>query len=405
MKSAQRVTWLFGCVLALALVGFSASLADAHRQATTGESNGMWRTVEREPYLGDCVQRRGLISTARTPRRKYGTVVIADRNCGNGQYVLVKRRGTTRPWRILGAGSDWGFPERCASDLRKIPRRVLEDFFGDGYCSDYAAAAARTVALRKCGWMYGKDDWKAKITATQMRCRKARRILRYWFEEGPGVHYHPEDSEWWTLDRYPGWHCGFGAGAGACSKGDRIAGYQSLFSNRTAGRLMFEAGSQEAEDPSTWRLGPRGIGPLRLGMSAARARALVPGLRVAHSRFCDSWSVPGLDGVSLLATHSRDALSAASISGYAEDPQSGHGAGGVELGESLRALKQRFGKRLQFVKRIGALRKSFYRLYARPGGRHTAIEFTINTSSGRIEYQEAGFLGGFYYTDENEICA
>jgi len=140
-------------------------------------------------------------------------------------------------------------------------------------------------------------------------------------------------------------------------------------------------------------------------MSAARARILVPGLQVAHSRFCDSWSVPGLDGVSLLATHSRGALSAASISGYAEDAQSGHGAGGVELNENLRALKQRFGKRLRFVKRIAALRKSFYRLYARGGGRHTAIEFTINTSNGGIEYEEAGFLGGFYYTDGNELCA
>ena len=396
--------WLFGCALVLALVVSTADSAEAHRQATAAESNGMWRVVEKEPYLEDCVQRRGLISTANTPRHKYGTVVIADRNCGNGQYILVKRRGGTHPWRILGAGSDWGYPGRCASDLRKIPRRVLEDFFGDGFCSDYSARLAQKNSSRKCGWMHGEDNWKAKISATQMRCRKARHILRYWFQDGPGVHYHPQDSEWWTLDRYPGWRCGFGAGGGACSSGDRIAGYQSIFSNRPAGRLLSQARSQEGEDPSAWRLGPRGIGPLRLGMSAARARAVVPGLRVAHSRFCDSWSVPGLEGVSLLATHSRGALSAASISGYAEDPRSGHGAGGVELGESLRALKQRFGKRLRFVMRIGSLRKSFYRLYARPGGRNTAVEFTIDTSSGLIEYQEAGFLGGFYYTDENEIC-
>jgi hypothetical protein len=396
--------WLSGCALGLALVVSLAGSAEAHRKAAVGESNGMWRVIEREQYTEDCVRHRARISTAHTPHRKYGIVLVADRKCGNGQVVLAKRRGTTRRWRILGSGSDWGFPERCASDLRKVPRRVLEDFFGSDFCSDYRVAPTSGRSLRRCGWMHGRDDWKAKITATEIRCHKARRILRYWFEEGPGVHYHPEGSESWTLERYPGWRCGFGAGAGACSKGNRVAGYQSLFNNRSVRPLVSEARSQAVEDPSTWRLGPRGIGPLRLGMSAARARAVVPSLRIEHSRFCDSWSVPGLDSVSLLATHSRGALSAASISGYAEDPQIGHGAGGVELGESLRALKQRFGKRLKFVKRIGSLQKSFYRLYARPGGRHTAVEFTINTSAGLIDYQEAGFLGGFYYTDGNELC-
>jgi hypothetical protein len=229
MKTRQHVIWLLGGIAAFAWMIVLVASADAHRLATVRESKGMWRTVEREPYLDDCVQRRGMISTAHTPRRKYGTVVISDRNCGNGQYVLAKRRGTMRPWRIFGAGSDWGFPERCASDLRRIPRRVLKDFFGDDFCTNYVGTVSRVSSVRRCGWMHGKDRWKAKITATHMRCRKARHILRYWFEDGPGVHYHPEGSEWWNLDRYPGWRCGFGAGAGYCSKGRRIAGYQSLF--------------------------------------------------------------------------------------------------------------------------------------------------------------------------------
>lgn len=231
MESARRFVLLFGGALLAAFTWMNllADSADAHRQATARESRGMWRIVEREPYLHDCVQRRGQISTAHTPRRKYGTVVISDRNCGNGQYVLAKRRGARGPWRILGAGSDWGAPERCASDLRRIPRRVLEDFFRDDICADYRAAATRTGSLRRCGWMHGRDDWKAKITATYLRCRKARRILRYWFDDGRGVHHHPEGTEWWSLDRYPGWRCGTGAGAGYCSKGRRIAGYQSLF--------------------------------------------------------------------------------------------------------------------------------------------------------------------------------
>jgi hypothetical protein len=95
----------------------------------------MWRSVDQALHLDGCVERRGLISTAETPRRKFGTVVIADSHCGNGQFVLAKKRGGSGGWRILGAGSDWGNPDRCASDLRHIPRRVLEDFFGTGYCA------------------------------------------------------------------------------------------------------------------------------------------------------------------------------------------------------------------------------------------------------------------------------
>jgi len=164
-----------------------------------------------------------------------------------------------------------------------------------------------------------------------------------------------------------------------------------------------EVRARQDSDPGSWRLMPRGIGPLRLGMSAARARALVPGLSVARHRFCDSWSVPGLEGVYLSASHARGGLSVASISGYSDDLDPGHGAGGVELGETLGALKARFGKRLKFVKRFGSLGKSFYRLYARPGGRRTALEFTV--ADGRIEFQQVGFVGEFYYTDGVELCA
>jgi hypothetical protein len=40
-----------------------------------------------------------------------------------------------------------------------------------------------------------------------------------------------------------------------------------------------------------------------------------------------------------------------------------------------------------------------------PGGRRTAIEFTINTGSGRVESSDAGFVGEFYATDGVELCA
>ncbi len=157
-------------------------------------------------------------------------------------------------------------------------------------------------------------------------------------------------------------------------------------------------------DPSTWRLGPSGIGPLRLGMSARRARALVPGLRISHSRFCDTWTVPGLDGVSMFSTHARGGLSGASISSYSDELEAGHGVGGVEIGDGVHELKQRFGKRLRFVESSRSLRKAFYRLYSR-GGRRTAVEFTVDTHRGRVEFEEAGFVGEFYYTDGVELCA
>ncbi len=157
-------------------------------------------------------------------------------------------------------------------------------------------------------------------------------------------------------------------------------------------------------DPSTWQLDPSGIGPLRLGMSAAKARAAVPGLRIAHHQFCDSWTVPGLNGVSMFSAHTRGGLSAVSISRYSEESPAGHGAGGVEIGDSVHELKRRYGKRLRFIQNIRSLREAFYRLYS-PGGRRTAVEFTVNTSNGRIEFEQAGFVGEFYSTDGVELCA
>jgi hypothetical protein len=91
----------------------------------------MWKVAD--PF-GKCVHHRGRISTAHTPGVKYGTVVISDGNCGNGQVVLSRPRHRPGRWRELGVGSDWGYPGRCKQDLEKIPRKVLEDFFGAGTC-------------------------------------------------------------------------------------------------------------------------------------------------------------------------------------------------------------------------------------------------------------------------------
>jgi len=137
--------WALGALAVVVLLGLLSEPAGAQRRASAAESRGMWRAVEREPYTDGCVHHRGLISTAYSPRRKYGTVFISDRFCGNGQAVLAKRRGARRGWRILGSGSDWGYPGRCAADLRRIPRRVLEDFFGDDFCEGYGSRRSRAA--------------------------------------------------------------------------------------------------------------------------------------------------------------------------------------------------------------------------------------------------------------------
>jgi hypothetical protein len=126
-----RKTWLLP-ILALAVFLIPAT-AIAQRKATAKESKQMWSVVLKRG--DDCKERRGKISTAVTPGFKFGTVVIADAHCGNGQFVLRKPRRSGAKWKVLGAGSDWGAPPRCADDLAKIPRPVLEDFFGAGYCS------------------------------------------------------------------------------------------------------------------------------------------------------------------------------------------------------------------------------------------------------------------------------
>jgi hypothetical protein len=140
---------------ALALVGFLAAAylclalplaAQAERRASRGESQRMWDTVFAKYGFDGCVQHRGEISTAHT-RRKYGVVTVSDSHCGNGQFVLSTRRHAAHArWRVLGAGSDWGAPERCAEDLRRIPRSVLEDLFSPEICRGRAAARKRMPA-------------------------------------------------------------------------------------------------------------------------------------------------------------------------------------------------------------------------------------------------------------------
>jgi hypothetical protein len=177
---------------ALVLVGFLAAAflclalpltAQAERRASRGESQWMWDAVFVKYGFDGCVQHRGEISTAHT-RRKYGIVTISDSHCGNGQFVLSTRRHAAHArWRVLGAGSDWGAPGRCAEDLRRIPRSVLEDFFSPEICrgraearseSADASAAVGAGATRFCITMEGGCRRLQRVKAVGRAAQRVR---------------------------------------------------------------------------------------------------------------------------------------------------------------------------------------------------------------------------------------
>ena len=122
MTRAEFTAAALLCVIAAALT--LAPAAPARKRASAAQSKAMWRVADR---AGKCVHHRGVVSTV-TSRYAWGYVEVADGQCGNGIYVLKRRKGT-RTWKVAGAGSDWGAPERCRSDVRKIGRRVLQDLF------------------------------------------------------------------------------------------------------------------------------------------------------------------------------------------------------------------------------------------------------------------------------------
>ncbi len=162
--------------LAVALVVVTAVLstsaveqAEARRVATPAESAAMWAVVDQDSR---CAQHRGVISTVRSGRYRFGSVTVADANCGNGQAILRQRRGTNI-WRIVGQGSDWGARDRCAADLRRIPRAVLQDIFGARICPP-------ALPLKRCGSVSVVTEGvqgRATVTARGVRCSFARRTV------------------------------------------------------------------------------------------------------------------------------------------------------------------------------------------------------------------------------------
>jgi hypothetical protein len=125
------------CTLTLVLVLASAVLfvpsAGARRTATTSEARAMWRVVD--PHKR-CVHRRGYVSTVHSDRYLYGIVTIADGVCGNGSNVM-RRKKTGGRWQTRIVGSDIGSPPTCASNVRRVPLRVLRDLFArPSLCAD-----------------------------------------------------------------------------------------------------------------------------------------------------------------------------------------------------------------------------------------------------------------------------
>ena len=136
-------------IVLLGLVGAGSlpAAASASRPASKSASRQMWRVADSS---GKCVHHRGRISTAGTHKRVFGLVTIADGQCGNGQVVLSKRRHARHArWHELGIGSDWGVdPGRCSSDLKRIPLKVLRDFFGPSTCSSFSISVSTPRTLR-----------------------------------------------------------------------------------------------------------------------------------------------------------------------------------------------------------------------------------------------------------------
>jgi hypothetical protein len=87
--------------------------------------------------------------------------------------------------------------------------------------------------MQKCA-AFATDDYVIKAYASKetesqrpLTCARATKIMKAWWK-GPKSEreYHP-GGDYWTLERFPGWRCGDGAGGGSCEKRKRVAGYQN----------------------------------------------------------------------------------------------------------------------------------------------------------------------------------
>jgi hypothetical protein len=151
-----------------------------------------------------------------------------------------------------------------------------------------------------------------------------------------------------------------------------------------------------APDLSHAQLTSTGIGPVRLGMTAADVRRLGIRLKVStDAGFCDTWVLPGAEDVQLL--ESSDRLEYAAVI-----RPSAHAPKGVQPGDGVDKLKAAFGGELELI-REDALGRDFYRVYG--PDRSTTLQFSVDQKTGEVGLEEVGEPGHFYYPDGSEMCA
>jgi hypothetical protein len=134
-----------GCLL-VALVAAPATAGASSRRATRAQTRAIFRAIDRHYHIRAGLSRCHPATPRLHPvgRSFYTVVTIASRACGNGQFALRRPRSGGR-WQALGAGSDWGSPDRCARDIRVIGITALRELFGREICVNGFSGDFQTV--------------------------------------------------------------------------------------------------------------------------------------------------------------------------------------------------------------------------------------------------------------------
>jgi hypothetical protein len=186
-------------LLALALAALLVpQAASADRRASGSTSRAMWRAADPQHR---CVHRRGRISSVRRAHRRFGTVTIADDQCGNGT-VLLRTRRHSRRWQRVASGSDWGadLTIDCAREFPGVPVAALRDLLGPELCpaeGPMRACGERTYAPRSGGFALILE----RLRAHRVSCSAAARIGGAYYAGDAiprGWRCATSDAEHWT---------------------------------------------------------------------------------------------------------------------------------------------------------------------------------------------------------------
>lgn len=231
----RRDVWSLGVILAATLTLVSIVILAFSTSADAGSENvlrsspnapyplhgeracGRVRAVSEGVYFKTRVFSKGYScrKARQVIRGMSGGPRVAGWNCtgsGEGAVCFRSRSNNARPWSSIKHG-------RYVRNSNVIRRRRSSFTLEANEVNHLTRSSSRY-----CGRAPGRSF--SRVTADQITCRQARRIIRYWFTFGPGVVEHPSSTGlYYTLRRYPGWTCGSGTGGGSCSKGKRRAGY------------------------------------------------------------------------------------------------------------------------------------------------------------------------------------